>query len=187
MIIYIIEIAYVISFKTQMLLPFFDLDGEANLPTWSSSALFSFAGFLAIGVHIYGNKNKSFWLIVGLCCLFVSMDEVSQFHETMSVFTGIKWIYIYGPIGAAIIIFLTKTAYSQWTAHPNMKIVMLGVMIGFVLSVGLETISYFGLTSLWQKVEFMLEEGSEMLGAGMILIGCLQELIPIMRNTENTV
>jgi hypothetical protein len=114
------------------------------------------------------------------------MDEVAQVHENISVFTGVKWIYIYGPIGAVIIIFLIKTAYGQWATYPNMKLVMLGVMVGFVLSVGLETISYFGLASLWQKVEFMLEEGAEMLGAGMILIGCLKELIPNMRNTEST-
>lgn len=172
-----LQIAYVVSFKTQTLLPFFDLDGESNLPTWVSSILFAGAGFLAIGNYSLRNKNKTFWLILGLCCLFISMDEIAQVHENISILTGIKWIYIYGPIGIIAIIFLTISTYSQWSENSNLRLIMYGIMLGFILSVGLESLSYFGLASLWQKVEYMLEEGAEMWGAGMILIGSLRELM----------
>jgi len=145
----VVETAYVVSFKTQTLLPFFDIDGEANFPTWVSRTLFSFAGFLAFGNYLLNNKNKMFWLVLSLCCLFVSMDEVAQVHEKISILTGTKWVYFYGPIGAMVILFLTVSAYSQWTEHPATKLIMVGVILGFVVSVGLETLSHFGLTSLW--------------------------------------
>lgn len=64
---------------------------------------------------------------------------------------------------------------------------MQGVFIGFILATGLESIVHFvGLPSLLKKIEYMIEEGAEMLGAGMILIGCLQELIPPVKNTEDS-
>lgn len=63
---------------------------------------------------------------------------------------------------------------------------MIGVTLGFVMAVGLETLSHLGLASLWQKIEYMLEEGAEMLGAGMILIGCLQEIMAILQYTERS-
>lgn len=183
LIIVLIETAYVLAFKTQILLPFFDLNGEANLPTWVTSVLFALAGTTAIGNYVLKAPGKKFWLILGLCCLFVSLDEVAQIHENISNLTGIKWIYIYGPVGGAILILLTKYALNLSTKYPSMKLIMSGVALGFILSIGLESLSYFGLTSTWQKVEFMLEEGAEMLGAGMIFIGCLQEL---SRTTETT-
>lgn len=172
----VVEAAYVVAFKTQTLLPFFDIDGEANFPTWVSSTLFSLAGFFASGNYLLNNKGKMFWLVLSLCCLFVSMDEVAQVHEKISILTGIKWVYFYGPIGTMVILFLAVSAYNQWAEQSTTKLIMVGVILGFVVSVGLETLSYFGLTSLWQKIEYMLEEGAEILGAGIILLGCLQEM-----------
>jgi len=182
--IFVLETAYVLAFKTQILLPFFDLDGEANLPTWVTSTLFSIAGFLAIGIYTLKNKDKSFWLVLGLCCLFISMDEIAQIHEYISVITQVKWIYFYAPIGAIAIIFLLSSASKGWKENARLKIIMGGVALGFIMAVGLETISHFGLASLWQKVEYMLEEGAEMLGAGMILIGCLQEVVARSGHSE---
>ena len=179
-----LETAYVVAFKTQTLLPFFDLDGEANLPTWVSSTLFSLAGALALGNYRLKNKEKTFWLVLGLCCLFISMDEIAQIHESLSIVTHVKWVYFYFPIGAIAIIYLYSSAQKHWQDNPRLKIIMIGVVLGFVLAVGLETLSHLGLASLWQKIEYMLEEGAEMLGAGMILIGCLQEIMATLQDTE---
>ena len=169
------EIAYVIAFKTNILFPFFDLNGEANLPTWVTSTLLAIAGSLALVCYWLNKKNGSFWLVLAFCCLFISIDEVTQIHEAITIASGIKWVYFYAPVGAIAIALLSASASAQWNENQHIKIIMGGVLLGFVLSVGLETLSHFGLTSFWQKTEYMLEEGAEMLGAGMILIGCLQE------------
>lgn len=105
-----LEAAYVVAFKTQILLPFFDLDGESNLPTWVSSTIFSLAGALAIGNYMLKNKEKTFWLVLGLCCLFISLDEIAQIHEYLSVATHIKWVYFYSPIGVVTIAYLYSSA-----------------------------------------------------------------------------
>lgn len=181
-----LEAAYVVAFKTQMFLPFFDLDGESNLPTWVSSTIFSLAGALAIGNYMLKNKEKTFWLVLGLCCLFISLDEIAQIHEYLSVVTNIKWVYFYSPIGVVTIAYLYSSAKKNWQENPRLKIIMIGVALGFVMAVGLETLSHLGLASLWQKIEYMLEEGAEMLGAGMILIGCLQEIMAILQYTERS-
>ena len=173
----LLEAGYVFAFKTNILFPFFDLNGEGNLPTWVTSTLLAIAGSLALVCYWLNKKNGSFWLVLAFCCLFISVDEVAQIHEAITIASGIKWVYFYAPVGAIAIALLSVNAYTQWNENQHIKIIMGGVLLGFVLSVGLETLSYFGLTSLWQKIEYMLEEGAEIFGAGMILIGCLQEVI----------
>lgn len=179
-----LEVAYVAAFKMQIMLQFFDLNGEANLPAWSTSITLAIAGFLALLTYLLHEKGEYFWLVLSAACFFISLDEIVQIHEQLTLITHIKWIFYYAPIGSIVLAYLTWRTMKIRDHHPHVKTIMQGVFIGFILATGLETLSHFGLASLWQKVEYMLEEGAEMLGADMILIGCLQELIPSISSTE---
>jgi hypothetical protein len=169
----------------QTMLKFFDLNGEVNLPAWATSVMLAIAGFLALLNYLVQKRSEYFWLILSSACFFISLDEIVQIHEQLSGATQVKWVFYYIPLGVVVITYLSWRAWKLREQHPNIKTIMQGVLIGFILATGLETVSYFRLASLWQKTEYMIEEGAEMLGAGMILIGCLQELMPPTKNTED--
>ena len=174
-----LELAYVIAYKTQSLLPLFDLNGEANIPAWYTSTLLSVASFLAFLAHIKQSSSdrwvKAFWLLLSVACLLVLLDEIAQFHEKFDLYLKIKWVYFYAPVGVFLIFFLARHIAFHWREQPHLRSILVGILIGFFLSLGFEYISYLGLASHWQKIEYMLEEGAEILGASLILIGCIQE------------
>ncbi|MBI5710375.1 MAG: hypothetical protein HZC42_08750 [Candidatus Eisenbacteria bacterium] len=65
----------------------FDMDHEANLPTWfSSSLLLVSAALLALIAGERGARRapgvKTWWALAGLF-VFLSMDEAASFHEQM--------------------------------------------------------------------------------------------------------
>jgi len=185
LIIFFLEAAYVITFKTQTMLKFFDLNGEVNLPAWATSAMLAIAGFLALLNHLSHKKSSHFWLVLSAACFFISLDEIAQIHEQLSRVTQVKWVIFYIPIGSIVLFYLTRQAIRLRIQHPHISTIMQGVFIGFILATGLESIVHFvGLPSFLQKIEYMIEEGAEMLGAGMILIGSLQELMPKTEKIE---
>jgi hypothetical protein len=74
----------------------FDLDQEANLPTWYTSFKLTLAGVVALLIYDnekrYDNEKKSssiksqtwFWLFIALLMFFMSADETAQIHETLT-------------------------------------------------------------------------------------------------------
>lgn len=65
----------------------FDLDEEANVPTWFSAALMAAAGVLSIVISATladrGRVDRFRWAVLGVVFLAMSLDEVSSFHEAM--------------------------------------------------------------------------------------------------------
>ena len=63
----------------------FDLDREANIPTWySSSALLVASGLLAIIAKVQASLGAPFvrhWAALSLIFLFMSIDESAAFHD----------------------------------------------------------------------------------------------------------
>ncbi len=70
----------------------FDLDQEANLPTWYSSLKFALAAAAAAlcyraeaaGEATEGPRSRIAWLFVGTLMLALSADESAQIHETLT-------------------------------------------------------------------------------------------------------
>ena len=182
-----LQTAYVTAFKTQTMLKFFDLNGEVNLPAWVTSSMLAIAGFLALLNYLTPKKNGYFWLVLSIACFYISLDEIIQIHEQLARATRIQWVIFYIPVGIIVLFYLLRQALRLQDQHLHIKTIMQGVFIGFVIATGLEAIVHFvGLPSVLQKIEYMVEEGAEMLGAGMILIGCLQTLIPDTQNNEKS-
>ena len=61
----------------------FDLNDEANIPTWFSSIQLFLISVLSILYSIQaGNKHlRHFYYLIGFVFLFFSVDEVSEIHE----------------------------------------------------------------------------------------------------------
>jgi len=69
------------------LIPAFDLDGEANIPTFYSGALLLVASALLALVAVLARKTRApfanSWAVLALGFLFLSCDELGCIHEMM--------------------------------------------------------------------------------------------------------
>ena len=166
----------------------FNLNKEANLPSWYSSALMLCSALAALGVYFSqrdkGFWRRGFWLAFSLMFIFNSADETAQFHETIAKFTHAFWALYYAPI---IGLFFCWCSYYCLVARKDDRELAFWIIGGLVLfalgGVGLEFIQYIGnaLHTAWwsddlNNLEISIEEGLEFLGNTMILAGCLREL-----------
>jgi len=73
---------------TVRLIRFIDLDQEGALPSWCSASLWTLAALLAFGAAAQRQKSqraRNRWAALGVLYLFLSMDEMSAFHEMVGV------------------------------------------------------------------------------------------------------
>ncbi len=157
----------------------FNLDKEANAPTWFAVVLLFSVSIIALLIHIVGRNIRtatswrSFWLVFSVVFCFLSLDEASRVHEGIDNVFHIKWIYVYMPFGALFFIICTYF-FRVINKNNTLTYWILGGLIIFALG-GLlcETISFYLYSG---KAEVVFEEGFEMLGTIMVLTGCVQEL-----------
>ena len=157
----------------------FNLDKEANVPTWFATALLLSVSMTALIIYIVGRNIRinipwrSFWLLFSAAYCFLSLDETSRVHEGIDNVFHIKWIYVYMPFAA---LFFVACAYFLIVINKNKNLTywILGGLIVYALG-GLlcETIYFYFYSG---KAEVVFEEGLEMLGTIMVLTGCVQEL-----------
>jgi hypothetical protein len=164
----------------------FNLNAEANLPTWYSTILLFLVSLVSyliyrLGLRIPKEKwfPKNLWLLMSLVYLFLSIDEAAQLHEIMDQLIHLKWIYVYAPLAG--LVFMGCFYYFIILRRKDGKLggLVIGGMVVFAIG-GLvsEWISYkFNpLRYAYQQIEFVVEEGLELIGVSMVLTGCLQEL-----------
>lgn len=117
---------------------FFDLNSEANLPTWLSSSLLLVCSALTVFIAVL-RKGARFWwgwVFMPFCFALMSLDEVAQIHERFSFplreAFGLSGVLYFGwVIPAAILILLAGLAYIRFTLNlPS------GIRKGFILGWG---------------------------------------------------
>lgn len=167
---------------------FFHLDREANLPTWFSSTQLLLVGIMAFLTALLARRVSS-TLQIQLCLfaavfVFLSMDEASTFHETISI-GAIKfdlpfvpsfnshgaWIVPYCLLALAFMLYLRRSILWVWRRD---QAIVLCAALGFALfvggAVGVELTSYYiDRSSLYGLIQVAIEEGMEMAGASLVL------------------
>ena len=160
----------------------FNLDAEANIPTWFSTLLLFCVSLTSFILYNFRNKLKidtsmhTFWLVMSAAYCFLSLDEAARIHEVIDAILHIKWIYIYAPLAG--IFFMTCVYFlviiNKDVNSKNLRNWIIGGLLIYALGgLGGETYDYFVHSS---SVEVVFEEGLEFLGTIMVLIGSLQEL-----------
>jgi len=157
----------------------FDLDSEANIPTWFSTVLLFCVSLTSLVIYIFGRDIEnyaswhSFWLGFSAVYCFLSLDEAARLHEILDTSLHLKWIYVYAPFGAIFFILCTYFL-TVINKNNNLRNWILGGLIVYALG-GLfgEAFDYFFYSS---QVEIVFEEGFEFLGTILVFRGCLQEL-----------
>jgi hypothetical protein len=170
----------------------FNLDSEANIPSWFSACQLSWVGLVFVVLWNDARKrdadHRVVLLLLGLAFLFLSMDEAAQFHEKLShvlrhiewvpQFKGGIWIPIYLLIAALMGFAYRHSFIAMWRAHPREAFLMIGgfaiILIG---GVGMEGFAQVflkdGLHPILYKTEVVFEEFFEMVGASILLYGSL--------------
>ena len=181
----------------QLLHSLFDLDGEANIPAWFSSAQLMVVA-LAFWTHALRQPrglrpSKAFFGFAGCAALYGSMDEAGQIHEQVTAWMGRRyvdwlpsyagkhfwWVMIVVAVALGLIQLLAADLLTIWREHRRFALfVVVGLCIGLGGAMGIETLGYKLLhgerTSLWYKAEVTLEEFMEMLGVTLILFATLK-------------
>lgn len=162
----------------------FDLNGEANIPTWYSNILLFAVAVAGMGIYLFSRQMKTvdarFWLGFAAMYIFLSLDEEARIHEILD--GHIKWTFIYAPL---TLIFFLVCARQLLLINKNYKLAA-WILGGLVLygSGGLvgETIGFFvekfdPQVWVWlERPEIILEEVLEFSGTIVVLMGCLYEL-----------
>lgn len=173
-----------------------DLDGEANLPTWYSSAQLLVLALLLGAFAVINRDSHVRWSLFGLpaLCLVLSLDEVAQIHEGLGlksdvllavgaredsvvVRTGI-WMFLLGP-PFLIVVALLWRAFVPFL-QGRARVVRLYI-VGFVVyagsALGIEILANFvGPGGLASVVQVVCEELGEMLGVTLLVWATLELL-----------
>ncbi len=87
------------SATVKKLFNFFDLNTEANVPTFFNTFLLLFAGLLLFVVARQDSQRPSvayrakYWRFLGACFLVLSVDEAVEFHEWVGIMMKIVFAY----------------------------------------------------------------------------------------------
>ena len=168
----------------------FHVDKEANIPTWFSASILLLISSSAMIISVLKEKSpktflsdRIFWLITSITFAFLSLDELAQIHEIIDVGSKhqLKWVLFYIPF-AAIFLILCLYYFLVISKDKALSSYFLG---GFIILIaggmGMELISsYLELSYIINILIRTTEEGLEMLGTSIILLGCLHELNNIL-------
>jgi uncharacterized membrane protein YhaH (DUF805 family) len=158
----------------------FDLNGEANIPTWYSAMLLYTVAMVGFGLFWQAPRSprRSFWLAFALIYAFLSLDEMARLHEIFdSPAIRIEWLYVYAPFAAAFFAVCVYGLVARRLAEREAARWIVGGLIIYAAGgMGMEALNYFlPLPDYWARVSIMLEEGLEMMGTTGVLLGCLVE------------
>jgi hypothetical protein len=169
----------------------FNLDSEANLPSWFSALQLGLVGIVFLATWWGARKARiepSFYLLlIGLGFVFLSMDEAAEFHEKLTrvlrhvqwlpQMEGGIWIPIYFLTALVIGFFVRGSLFSMWNTYPREVLIMAGgIALAVTGGVGLEILTHIywrGQDPFMYQVEVVLEEFFEMAGASILLYGGL--------------
>ncbi|MFN8021626.1 MAG: hypothetical protein U0Q03_08880 [Acidimicrobiales bacterium] len=128
----------------------FDLNNEANVPTWYSAGQLCVAALLAWACGSLGQARglpgRRSWSVVAAALLFVSVDEVAQIHEQVSYYVrrdlhtgGPEWWAWVLPYGAATAV-LAVVLFRWWRSLPPItrRRLTIGATVFVVGAAGLE-------------------------------------------------
>ncbi|HYN87563.1 MAG TPA: hypothetical protein VER55_03485 [Ardenticatenaceae bacterium] len=175
--------------------PYFDVDGEANIPTYFAAMLLLFAAALFGAITLFqrraGAPYTRRWALLALIFLYLSVDEASSLHE---ILINLRWIlgvggvfYFAWVIPGIVLVALFALSYWKFLLHLP-RVTRLLVALAGVLYVagalGMELIGGYyqdrvGEMTFAYKMLVTVEEGLELAG----LVTLAYALLDYMRAT----
>jgi hypothetical protein len=143
--IYVNLVRKVDSATAKKLFAFFDLNTEANVPTFFNTCLLLFAALLLFVVAWQDSHRPpaayqaKYWRFLGACFLLLSVDEAVEFHEWVGImmkivfaynFPGIfyyAWIIPYALLLLGVFLFIRNFLFGLPTPVRN-RFILAGIM-----------------------------------------------------------
>jgi tetratricopeptide (TPR) repeat protein len=164
----------------------FNLDQEANVPTWFATALLLAVALCAFALHRAQEETRPgrcfarlFWLGFSFVYVLFSLDEAAGFHEMSVHWAGPIRFALFAVVAGA---FFAACVYNFLVLRREARHlagwILPGMGIYFLGAIGLETLNAFlsPLIANFTSLEIIAEEGMELLGTIMVFTGCLAEL-----------
>ena len=172
-----------------------NLGGEMNISVWWSGITLALAGFIAYEIFCDdAARSRSAWLALSVILLGLSIDEICSIHERVDNQT-LSLMF------KSIIIFLSAYSFFKLLkdvgTRGSAKLIIAGFLC-YGLVVGQEHIEHAITWPHWLLgVRLALEEGTELLGTLLILLGVvpnrktdlptssLFSVVPLVPNPSN--
>jgi len=169
----------------EILVERFNIDYEANVPTWFSTVLLFSVSVTAFflyrmdsGKPGVSSQWQKIWLGLGILYVFLSLDEGAQIHELINQLTDVKWVFIYAPVVGSIFLVFAYYFFVIRKQDVEIRNWIIGGLVVFALGgLVIEWITYaYHLQYSFRQIAYVAEEGLELVGTSMVLSGCLLEL-----------
>lgn len=185
------------------LVPLFDLDTEANIPTFYSSAALLFSCILLLFISITHKKQgESYihWLGLSFIFLFLSFDEITEVHERLVIpvreyfhTSGLlfqAWVIPYGIALCVLIIAYTRFLFNLPRNTMFLFLIsgstFISGAIGFEILGGVQIEANGGSCDLLCTLFYTCEESLEMLGIAIFIYALLTYIADQFESTSIT-
>jgi len=181
------------------LVPLFDFNTEANIPTFYSSLSLLLCSILLAFISLAQKKHLSsyiYWGGLSIIFLYLSIDEIAEIHERLndridqiwnfSVLLYYAWILPYG-----IALLLLLGIYLKFLISLPRKFLHLFIISGVTYvsgAIGIESLSgwfhkLYGNKNLFYSILYTCEEFFEMLGIVFFIYTLLLYIVTEMNYT----
>ncbi len=168
-----------LTLQNTRIFSWFDLNGEYNIPAAFSTILLLSVAMsswkAAVRIKKSGDvKLRMFLAVFGLLYLFFAVDELIGIHEFLGVQCRVKWLIIYLPFCIICCGFMFNWFWLNRNRYGSLFFrLTLGLLISICGAFGCEALNslLFPLPPVLQQLEYMIEEGLEMLGSVVVLSG----------------
>ncbi len=172
----------------------FDINQEANVPTWFSATFLLLVALSALRILQFGRQlpgfttgQRTFWAIVFAIYLALSLDETAMIHESAAKLVEIKWVVLYIPVIVLCFAYFVVALWGKkWVTPETAYWILGGVILSMIGGLLLDWVGYrFPMPFAMQQICCVLEESGEMLGAIFVLRGCLMEGNRLYQQLQN--
>jgi len=171
----------------------FNLDKEANIPTWFSLIQLFLIGLIAL-MTAFNKKysappSRRGLKLFGLGFIYLSLDEGAVLHEKMTYefhnhplvpyFDGVHgiWITVYMGVALLVLSLIYRDLWAIFNTYRREAVIFIfGLLVYLAGAGGAETITYFYIDKsnpLIYAYEVCLEEFLEMAGASILFYSVL--------------
>lgn len=168
----------------------FNVDNEANIPTWYSSiALFAVAALVVYIVRLKPRRDRYLWhwKVLAAAFIYLSLDEFAQLHEMVNspireAFNTDGFLYYPWVVLAVLCLIVFVAVFARFLWHLPARTRWLFICAGAVFVSGAIVIealsSYYeteyGIRSLSYQLAMTAEEFCEMTGVAVFIYALLE-------------
>jgi hypothetical protein len=187
---FVAEYARYVLRSRSVLVDYFSLSVEHNVPTWWSSSLLLACSIVLVAITATKTRragdHKTRWAVLAAIFCYMSLDELAQIHEWLNNLPALEnlhgLIYYGWVIPAGVVVLIFAASYLKFLFHlppdTRSKVAMAGALyvggaLGVELLLGAWTDRHGELNLTWAMID-MAEEAMEIMGSSLFLYALIE-------------